>query len=72
MNGAFLIHDSSANGIPGSENQLVVGSLHKSVDHGKLLVERQCNDLGSGRSTQGGIRRTGSRWLRNQGGGRGA
>ena len=71
MNGAFLIHDSSANGIPSSENQLVVGSLHKSVDHGELLVKRQRNDLGSGRSTQGGIRCTGSGWLRSHGGGRG-
>ena len=68
MDGAFLIHDSSANRIPSSEDQFVVGSMRKSVDHGELLVKRQRNDFGSGRSTSGRIRSTRGRRLGIQGG----
>ena len=68
MDGALLIHDSSTNSIPSSEDQFVIGSMRKSVDHGELLVKRQRNDFGSGRSTSGRIRSTGGRRMGSQGG----
>ena len=69
MDCSLLIHDCFANGIPCSENQLVVGSMYKPIDHGELRAKRQCDDLSSGGSTKGGIWCTRSGGLRNPGGG---
>ena len=41
MNSTLLVHDRFANRIPGSEDQLVVGGMYKSVNHGELLLIRQ-------------------------------
>ena len=61
MDGAFLIHDCSADRIPSSEDQFIVGGMSKSVNHGELLLIWQRNDFGSGRSAPGRIRSAGGR-----------
>ena len=70
MDCSFLVNDCFSNGVPCSENQLVVGRLYKSVDHGELRAKWKADDLSSRCSTRGGVRSSRGGGLRYHVGGR--